>query len=91
VILFQHTFELLRNCLSHVGQRFDPEMPGVIMSDHVLDDEACWCGVPLDCHDDLYDAIRGWHHQPDPIPPPTVTRDLRRPVDVTGHLAGQTA
>jgi hypothetical protein len=29
--------------------------------------------VPLECHDDLYDAIRGWHHQPDPIPPPLVT------------------
>lgn len=57
------------------------------MSDHVLDDEACWCGVPLECHDDLYDAIRGWHHQPDPIPPPLVAGDLRRPVAVTGHLA----
>jgi hypothetical protein len=44
-------------------------MPGIVMSDHVLDDEVCWCGVPLECHDDLYDAIRGWHHQPDPIPP----------------------
>jgi hypothetical protein len=38
------------------------------MGDHVPDDEFCWCGVPLECHDDLYDAIRGWHHQPDPVP-----------------------
>jgi hypothetical protein len=59
-------------------------VPGIVMSDHVLDDEACWCGVPLECHDDLYDAIRGWHHQPDPIPPPLVTGDLRRPVAATG-------
>jgi hypothetical protein len=56
----------------------------IAMSDHVLDDEACWCGVPLECHDDLYDEIRGWHHQPDPIPPPPVTGDLRQPVAVTG-------
>ncbi len=38
------------------------------MTDHVPDDESCWCGVPLDCHDDLYDAICGRHHQPDPVP-----------------------
>jgi hypothetical protein len=44
-------------------------MPGVVMSDHVPDDEFCWCGVPLDCHDDLYDSICGGHHQPDPIAP----------------------
>jgi hypothetical protein len=73
VILFQRTFELLLSYLSRVDQRFGPAMPGIVMSDHVLDDEACWCGVPLECHDDLYDAIRGWHHQPDPIPPPLVT------------------
>jgi hypothetical protein len=88
VILFQRTFELLLSCLSRIDQRFDP-VPEIVVSDHVLDDEACWCGVPLECHDDLYDAIRGWHHQPDPIPPPLVTGDLRRPVAVTGHLAGQ--
>lgn len=69
MILFQYTFELLLSCLKRVDQRFGPAMPGIVMSDHVLDDEACWCGVPLECHDDLYDAIRGWHHQPDPIPP----------------------
>jgi hypothetical protein len=27
--------------------------------------------VSLECHDDLYNAICGWHHQPDPIPAPT--------------------
>lgn len=40
------------------------------MSDHVLDDEACWCGVPLECYYDLYDALRAWYRPPDPIPPP---------------------
>ena len=73
VIVFQRTFELLLSCLSRIDQRFGPAMSGVVMSDHVPDDEVCWCGVPLECHDDLYDAIRGWHHQPDPIPPPLVT------------------
>lgn len=89
MILFQRTFELLLGYLSRVDQRFDPVMSGVVMSDHVPDDEACWCGVPLECHDDLYDAIRGWHHQPDPFPPPLITGDLRRPVGITGHLAGK--
>jgi hypothetical protein len=73
VIVFQRMFELLLSCLSRIDQRFGPAMSGVVMSDHVPDDEVCWCGVPLECHDDLYDAIRGWHHQPDPIPPPLVT------------------
>jgi hypothetical protein len=91
VILFQRTFELLLSYLSRVDHRFDPAMAGVVMSDHVLDDEVCWCGVPLECHDDLYDAIRGWHHQPDPIPPPLVTGDLRRPVGVTGQSGQQAA
>ena len=73
VIVFQRMFELLLSCLSRIDQRSGPAMSGVVMSDHVPDDEVCWCGVPLECHDDLYDAIRGWHHQPDPIPPPLVT------------------
>jgi hypothetical protein len=60
--------------LNRVGQTFDPGVvPGVVMSDHVPDDEFCWCGVPLDWHDDLYDSICGWHHQPDPIAPPLVS------------------
>jgi hypothetical protein len=82
-------FDTLLRYLSRVGRRFDPAMSGVVMSDHVPDDEVCWCGVPLECHDDLYDAIRGWHHQPDPIPPPLTAGDLRRPVGVTGHLVGK--
>jgi hypothetical protein len=88
VILFQRTFETLLSYLCRIVQRFDPARPGIAMSEHVLDDEVCWCGVPLECHDDLYDAIRGWHHQPDPIPPPA-TADLHWPVAVTGHLAGK--
>jgi hypothetical protein len=64
-------------------------MPRIAMSDHVLDDEACWCGVPLECHDDLYDAVRGWHHQPDPIPPPLLTGTCARPVGETAHLVGK--
>jgi hypothetical protein len=82
-------FELLLSFLSRIDQRFDPAVPGIAVSDHVLDDEACWCGVPLECHDDLYDAIRGWHHQPDPIPPTAGHGDPRQPVAVTGHLAGK--
>ena len=56
--------------LSRVDRGFDPTLSGVAMTDHVPDDESCWCGVPLECHDDLYDAICGRHHQPDPIPGP---------------------
>jgi hypothetical protein len=74
MIIFQRIFELLLSYPSRVDQRFGPAMSGVVMRDHVPDDEVCWCGVPLECHDDLYDAIRGGHHQPDPIPPPLVTR-----------------
>jgi hypothetical protein len=62
---------------------------GAVMSDHLPDDEVCWCGVPLECHDDLYDAIRGWHHQPDPIPPLLVTGDLRRQARDAGHLVSK--
>jgi len=39
---------------------------------HIPDDETCWCGVPLAVHDDLYEAICGCHHQPDPIAPVVV-------------------
>lgn len=40
------------------------------MKDHVLDDESCWCGVPLAVHDDVYDEAVGHHdHRPDPVPP----------------------
>lgn len=86
MILFQRTFDLFLSFLSRVDQRSDSAVPGIVMTDHELDDEACWCGVPLECHDDLYDAIRGWHHQPDPIPPP-LAPGLRRPLTATGHAA----
>jgi hypothetical protein len=89
VIVFQHIFEMLLSYLSRVDRKFDPAMSRVVMSDHVPDDEVCWCGVPLECHDDLYDAIRGWHHQPDPIPPPLVTGGLRQAADETGHLVSR--
>lgn len=32
-----------------------------------MDDETCWCGVPLDCHD-LADRFDPVPHQPDPVP-----------------------
>lgn len=60
------------------------------MDDHELDNEACWCGVPLQCDDDLQDALRGWHHQPDPIPLP-VSGCLRQQAGLTGHLPRQAA
>src|SRR5436305_6817742 len=54
VLVFRHRFYILLSYLSRIDSRFDPAMSGVVMSDHVPDDEVCWCGVPLDCHDDLY-------------------------------------
>jgi hypothetical protein len=75
--------------LSRIDRRFGPAVSGVVMSEHVPDDEVCWCGVPLECHDDLYDAIRGWHHQPDPVPPPLVTGACARSAGETAHLVGK--
>jgi hypothetical protein len=80
---------MLLSYLSRVDRRFDSVVSGVVMSEHVPDDEVCWCGVPLECHDDLYDAIRGWHHQPDPIPPPLLTGTCARPGGETAHLVGK--
>lgn len=37
------------------------------MNTMMHDDETCWCGVPMDGHDDLIAASGGpWHH-PDPL------------------------
>lgn len=33
----------------------------------VADDETCWCGVPLDGHDDDYAVVGGANHRPDTV------------------------